>query len=66
MSMPHTCRCGICGAEMSPMFVQTGLTNGTAPFQTVGSKPVEYSKSQHAVKVETYRVVAAGDTGAKE
>jgi hypothetical protein len=21
MSMPHTCRCGICGLEMSPQFI---------------------------------------------
>jgi hypothetical protein len=21
MSMPHTCRCGICGFEMSPQFI---------------------------------------------
>lgn len=31
------------------------------PVQTVGHKPVEYSKSQHAVKTETYRLVTPND-----
>lgn len=52
--MPHICRCAICGTEMSPMFVQT---------QTVGhTGKVEYTQSQHAIKHETYRVVADSET----
>lgn len=31
MSMPHTCRCGICGHEMGPPIFLQYLTNGTAP-----------------------------------
>lgn len=32
MSM-HTCRCGLCGRELSPMFVVTGVSDGTAQVQ---------------------------------
>jgi hypothetical protein len=33
--------------------------------RTEGSKPVEYSRSQHAIKIETYRVVATPSGGAE-
>lgn len=56
MSMPHTCRCGICGATMSPWLVDVVQTNG--------SKPVEYSKAAHGVV--TYTVVPTPNpSGAK-
>lgn len=54
MSMPHTCRCGICGNEMSPLFVIPTTSSGTG--QTVGSKPVEHYQARHEIKTETYRV----------
>lgn len=31
--------------------------------QTVGHKPVEYSKSQHAAKTETYVLASSNNTG---
>ena len=36
-----------------------------SPVQTAGYKPVEYSKAQHAIKTETYRVVTPGDETAE-
>lgn len=57
MSMPHVCRCAICGQQMSPFLVQT---------QTVGhTGKVEYQTAQHAIKVETYRVVRTDDAAGK-
>lgn len=49
MSMPHTCRCGICGSEMSPMFI--------GPAQTIGSKPVEFKQARAEMRTETYQIV---------
>jgi hypothetical protein len=57
-------QCNSCGATWT-----VNMLCVSCPFcwdgphrQTVGHKPVEYNKSQHAIKHETYRVVADSET----
>jgi hypothetical protein len=53
-------RGGICGCYADSL---TGEWRKVV--QTIGSKSVTYSKAQHGIKMEKYRVVAANDTGTK-
>lgn len=50
MSMPHTCRCGTCGYELSPMFI-TGLSNGTRP--PLAAEPVGQMPFKLPVRTDT-------------